>query len=141
MTVENWDPNAAKPQGGAGQLTPAQLARLLEAACRLDTPRFGLDAGAAGELAPLARHGSDGAAVDWAAAVQPLGDDDVIALIRLFTLAESALSGWEAGERSPVIPLARELKRRGSYPADLTAWIKANSQNRFLPYGSLMDRL
>jgi hypothetical protein len=141
MTVENWDPNAMNPEGGARQLTQAQLARLLEAACRLDTPRFGLDAGAAGQLAPLARHGSDGAGVDWDRAAQPLGDEDVIALVRLFTLAESTLSGWEAGDRSPVIPLARELKRRGSYPAELTAWIKANSQNRFLPYGNLMDRL
>jgi hypothetical protein len=141
MTVENWDPNAAKPDLGARHLAPDQLARLLEAACRLNTPRFGLDAGAAGELAPLARHGTDGAGVDWARAAQPLGDDDVIALIRFFTLAESTLSGWESGDRSPVIPLARELKRRGSYPTELTAWIKANSQNRFLPYGSLMDRL
>ena len=40
-----------------------------------------------------------------------------------------------------MIPLVRELKRRGAYPAELTAWIKANTDNRFLPYGNLMDRL
>lgn len=141
MTVESWDPSAGQAGGGTPRVTPATLARLLEAACRLETPRFGLDTSAAGELAPLARHGGAGSDVDWAAAAESLSDADVVALIRLFTLAESRLTGWESGERSPVIPLARELKRRGSYPAELTAWIKANSDNRFLPYGSLMDRL
>lgn len=141
MTVESWDPNAGQSGDGPPRLTPESLTRLLEAACRLETPRFGLDASAAGELAPLARHGGAGSDLDWGAAADTLSDEDVVALIRLFTLAESQLTGWEAGEQSPVIPLARELKRRGSYPADLTAWIKANSDNRFLPYGSLMDRL
>ncbi len=70
-----------------------------------------------------------------------LGDDEVVALIRLFTMAESALPGWKAGDASPVIPLAAVLKQRGSYPADLTAWIRAHSDNRFLPYGNLMNRL
>jgi hypothetical protein len=40
-----------------------------------------------------------------------------------------------------VIPLARLLKSRGDYPEDLTAWIRAHTGNRFLPYGSLLDRL
>ena len=53
---------------------------------------------------------------------------------RLFTLLASV-------SFAPVIPLVAELKRRGDYPNDLTAWIKANTDNRFLPYGSLMDRL
>ena len=51
------------------------------------------------------------------------------------------LPNWEALGRSPVIPLVAELKRRGRYPRELTGWIKANTTNRFLPYGSLLDRL
>jgi len=134
MTVESWDPGAASPR-----LDDRTIETLLDAAGRLETPRFGLDAGRAGELAPCARH--EAGACDWAAAARTLRDDDILALIRLFTLAENALSGWEAGDASPVIPLARELRRRGSYPDDLTGWIKANTDNRFLPYGNLMDRL
>ncbi|MEQ8857018.1 MAG: hypothetical protein RIC56_00085 [Pseudomonadales bacterium] len=134
MSVENWDPNA----GAAARLDDRALRRLLEAAGRLNELRFGLDAAAAGDLAPLAR---DGAGVDWAAAGEPLSDADIVALIRLFTRAEKVLAGWESGDASPVIALARELKRRGRYPAELTAWIRANSDNRFLPYGNLMDRL
>ena len=133
MSVESWDPGAARPR-----LDAANLARLVEAAQHLDEPRFGLDQVTAGRLAPLARHA---AGADWEAAAHSLEDGDIVALIRLFTLAESALSGWEAGAQSPVVPLAAALKRRGSYPGDLTAWIRAHSDNRFLPYGSLMDRL
>jgi hypothetical protein len=40
-----------------------------------------------------------------------------------------------------VIAIVRELRHRGSYPKELTAWIKAHTTNRFLPYGSLADRL
>lgn len=134
MSVESWDPAA-----GPIRLDQPAIDALLAAAGRLDEDRFGLDAEAAGDLARVARH--DGTACDWAGAARELDDAALLALIRLFTLAEGRLSGWEAGDASPVIPLARELKRRGGYPADLTAWIKANTRNRFLPYGSLMDRL
>lgn len=135
MSVESWDPGA-----GSVSLNEDRIERLLGAAAHLDRPRFGLDAEAAGELAPLARHAAGGR-VDWAVAAAGLDDEQIVALIRLFTLAEASLSGWEGGDASPVIPLAGELKRRGRYPAELTAWIRANSDNRFLPYGNLMDRL
>lgn len=60
---------------------------------------------------------------------------------RALTLAEEAIPGCEAGAKSPVIALARTLRARRDYPDDLTPWIKRVSSNRFLPYGSLMDRL
>ena len=60
---------------------------------------------------------------------------------RALTLAEETIPGCEAGARSPVIALARILRDRGDYPHDLTSWIRRVSSNRFLPYGSLMDRL
>lgn len=135
MSVESWN-----PKGPEVRLDEAVVGRFLDAAGRLEEPRFGLDRVASGELAPLARHRS-GESADWAAAAAPLTDAQLVALIRLFTLAEATLPGWEAGDASPVIPLAAELKRRGTYPADLTAWIKANTDNRFLPYGNLMNRL
>jgi hypothetical protein len=39
------------------------------------------------------------------------------------------------------VPLVALLKSRAAYPSELTRWIKTNTSNRFLPYGSLMDRL
>ena len=132
MSVESWDPSAA-----GVQLSHEKTNRLLAAAKRLEESTFGLDETEINSLAPLSRQGS----VDWVAAGVDLADSELIALIRLFTLAEEKFALWEGGANSPVIPLAAELKKRGSYPDDLTAWIKAHTSNRFLPYGSLLDRL
>ena len=132
MSVESWDPGAANTR-----VTADDLARLLQAAQALDEPDFGLAELEVARLAALARHPD----VDWVEPAADLGDAELLALVRLFTKAEAAFPSWQAGAKSPVIVLAAELRRRGSYPAELTAWIKANTDNRFLPYGNLMDRL
>lgn len=132
MSVESFDPGANAPA-----LTRDVVAELLEAAERLEENDFGLTESRVAELAGLARNDHR---ADWAAMASSLDTGDIVALIRLFTLAER-LPGWDAGPRSPVIALAAELKGRDAYPADLTRWIRANSDNRFLPYGSLLDRL
>ena len=68
--------------------------------------------------------------------VRALDSDATISLIRLFTLLEEQVSGWEAGNKSPVISLVKMLKERGDFEADLRKWIKSNTKNRYLPYGS-----
>lgn len=132
MSVEPFDPGAT-----ALRLDATVVEELLTAAGQLQATDFGLARDRIASLAVVARH--DGA-VDWRAAAEGLSSGQLLALLRLFTLAER-LPGWESGARSPVIVLAAVLKQRGDYPEDLTAWIKANTDNRFLPYGSLMDRL
>ena len=132
MPVETFDPLSAKPE-----MSGDILARLLNAATSLDAEAFGLSPEEVTRMAPLVRHGD----VDWRALAANLSDVEVEALIRLFTLAEAAFPAWESGPRSPVIPLVAEMKQRGCYPQALTAWIKSNTDNRFLPYGSLLDRL
>jgi len=77
----------------------------------------------------------------WRRTAEALKSEQLVELIKLFTLAEARLPGWEAGDKSPVITLVTVLKHRGQYPPDLTAWIKGHSENRFLPYGNLMHRL
>lgn len=59
-------------------------------------------------------------------------------LIQFFTLAEVQLPGWDAGADSPVIALAKSLRRRKA-PLDREKllWIKQHSHNRYLPYGPL----
>lgn len=132
MSVEPFDPGAL-----ALTLDSKVIEELLRAAGCLEKEHFGLSRDRVAALSGLARH--DGKA-DWQAAAATLDSKALLALIRFFTLAEQ-LPGWESGARSPVIPLARALKARGDYPDDLTAWIKAHTDNRFLPYGSLLDRL
>jgi hypothetical protein len=48
------------------------------------------------------------------------------------------LPGWEAGAESPVIPLAKILRQRGTrLEKTLLAWLREVSDNRYLPYGPL----
>ena len=72
--------------------------------------------------------------------IEGIDSETLIVWIRVATRAE-AMPGCDAGDKSPVIAMARLLRDRGDYPDTLTAWIRAQSNNRFLPYGSLMDRL
>ena len=62
---------------------------------------------------------------------------DLDHLIRVFTLIE-ALPGWDAGSKSPVIPLVKILKARDQFDPELRKWIKSNTDNRYLPYGSAL---
>lgn len=132
MSVESFDPEAA-----GRRVSQGDLVRLLEAAAHLDEPDFGLSKVEIADLARISQH----PAADWQAPLDGLKDHEVIALLRLFTLAEGTLAGWKAGAKSPVIIMASTLRRRDAYPQELTAWIKNNTDNRFLPYGNLMDRL
>ena len=65
-------------------------------------------------------------------------DRRLVALIRFFTLAEMQLPGWQGGNKSPVIALVKLLKKRNAFPQELRRWIKANTDNRYLPYGSAL---
>ena len=77
----------------------------------------------------------EAAAFDVAAG---LDDGELDDLIRFFTLAEMQLPGWEGGKKSPVIYLVRILKARDAFSSDLRKWIKANTDNRYLPNGSAL---
>jgi len=144
MSVESFDPGAE-----VAQLTSGALTRLLELSEGLPVEvgqgdeyskyidEIGFTALERSSMAGL----MTAPANDWQNAAESLEVGQVEALIRFLTLAEEAIGGWQAGDRSPVIALVKVLKNRGSYDRALTRWIKANSSNRFLPHGSLMDRL
>lgn len=70
--------------------------------------------------------------------VNSFPDDVIIDLIKFFTVAEMTYSGWKAGKKSPVIYLVKILKGRAVFCDELRKWIKNNSDNRYLPYGSVL---
>lgn len=131
MSLGTWDPSADQTPS----LDADNIARLLEATAS-EQEDFGLSTQEVSTLAPSVRDGAI-----WKAAVADLTDPELTALIRLITAGEMRFDAWKADANSPVIVLAAELRRRGSYPDELTAWIKSTSNNRFLPWGSLLDRL
>jgi hypothetical protein len=72
----------------------------------------------------------------WAVPCETLSNTEIEHLIRFFTIAEMQLSGWEAGDKSPVIALIKLLKAREAFPEKtFIRWIKQNTDNRYLPYG------
>lgn len=74
----------------------------------------------------------------WYALAEQLSTTEIEHLMRFFTCAEQ-LPGWQAGANSPVIWLGKTLKQRGAgISKPLTLWIRAHSDNRFLPHGPLL---
>jgi len=132
MSVGVW-----KPGGGAESrvVNPALLDRFLRLANGLSGA---VDAGML-DAAELANENwvMKAGPTAWEAA-RALDSDMAISLVRLFTLVEEQVSGWEAGNKSPVISLAKILKERGDLEADLRKWIKSNTKNRYLPHGSAL---
>jgi hypothetical protein len=73
----------------------------------------------------------------WHTAAESLPENDLLHLIRFFAVAEN-LPGWEAGADSPVIPLAKILRQRGTrLDRPLLQWLREVNDNRYLPYGPL----
>ena len=112
--------------------------KILDVAIKaLGQPQLGLSADQQNSIRQAVR----AAAESWRDFAQEQPSAEITNWIRALTRAEMMLSGFELGARSPVIALIRLLKQRDEYPDDLTEWVKENTDNRFLPYGSLLDRL
>ena len=77
----------------------------------------------------------------WMKFVENEPSETIVAWVRVLTLAEKNLPNCETGKATPVLALIAVLKSRDAVPSDLFQWIKANTKNRYLPYGDLMDRL
>jgi hypothetical protein len=137
MAVDTFDPQQFDPSSSKSSLDTALVDRAVS--CALAQPSAGAELSLTSEevfaLAPLVVHAG------WLDAGQELTSDSLVALIRLFTLGEGQFSTWQAGAKSAVVKLVRVLKQRGEMTPELTRWIKANTDNRFLPHGDLMDRL
>ena len=75
---------------------------------------------------------------DWYAVADALETGRLVALIKALTVAERIVPGFKAGSVSAVIWLFRKLAER-AYPESgaLASWIVANTDNGYLPYGSL----
>jgi len=120
-------------------LSEQVLSRLVACAMadRLDEPGMGLTQVEVSSFAPLMQLKWN----LWSSLLMSLNTEQLIALARFLTLAEERLTGWQSGANSPVIAIAKVLRAENSWPDDLTEWVRENSTNRFIPHGSLMDRL
>ena len=134
MSLGTWNPKLEQA-GSSVLLQTALLERLISFAQQdqLADLENVLDAQDKQRLAPLMTMDHD----TWRAAAEPLPDADLLHLIRFFAVAEN-LPGWAAGAKSPVIPLAKILRHRGSrLDKPLLQWLREVNENRYLPYGPL----
>ena len=134
MSIGSWDP-AADAAAHSVQIEASTLERFikLSATQQLEQLEQHLSGDESQQLSGLMQMDS----APWLIAAQPLSDDDLLHLIRFFAAAEN-LPGWEAGEKSPVIALAKTLRKRGvKLDKDLLRWLRSVNDNRYLPYGPL----
>lgn len=134
MSLGSWDP-AAEAQAQHQQLATPILARLIAYSTndQLDQLEQQFEGDESQVMSGLMK--VDHSA--WQKAGEALSDDDLLHLIRFFAVAEN-LPGWEAQEKSPVIPLAKCLRKRGvKLDRALLQWLREVNNNRFLPYGPL----
>ena len=134
MSIGSWDPTAGAAQADV-ELTPALLSRLADFSRneQLDSLDTALDDNEKQTLAALMQEDHD----NWRTASESLDSAEILHLVRFFAMAEN-LPGWEAGDKSPVIPLARTLRQRGErLERDMLLWLREVNDNRFLPYGPL----
>lgn len=134
MSLESWDPNVASVDATILS-EPGLLQRLasFDRENHLEQLDQLLGEEDRQRLAGLMKIGHD----TWRSTADPLPDEELIHLIRFFAAAEN-LPGWEAGAESPVIPLAKVLRKRGTrLDKELLQWIREVNENRFLPYGPL----
>ena len=136
MSVNSFDPQQFDPSQASAELGNALVEQAISAAHAQDEgAQRCLTTAEVAALVPAITHAG------WSAAAQDLSTQDLVALIRLFTLGEGQFSSWQAGAKSAVIKLVRIMKARKEMTPELSAWIKTNTDNRFLPHGDLMDRL
>ena len=131
MTVDSFDPQAMN-----SAVTAAQVAHwlLLAYRCGLDGDSPLIDAVEPDLTASILLPG-------WDLAGAELSDAELESLVRLFTLGEMQHGSWQAGAKSPVVPLVKVLKQRGKFDPALARWIKDHTTNRFLPHGDLSAML
>lgn len=78
-------------------------------------------------------------AATWMTTCSDWARPSIWQLIQFFTVIEQQNALYNAGDKSPVIGLNKLLKQRQQpLSRDEVLWIKAHSDNRFLPNGPLL---
>jgi hypothetical protein len=73
----------------------------------------------------------------WQECFETLTLTELLHFIQLFTLAEQHLPNCHAGADSAVIPAFKKYRGLLGQPdPDLLRWLRQQSDNRFIPYGS-----
>ena len=128
MSVGSWQP---EPQS-LNTLNQEQVNPLLEKLAA-DNGSLAWVAESVDWVEPLAK--ADKKA--WTELSASLEANQLIPLIRFFTLVEKE-QNWDLADKSPVIPLFKQLKKSEGLNRELVQWVKSHTDNKFLPFGPLL---
>ena len=128
--VGQWNPKSV-------ELDAVHAKLLTKAAANLQETNLGLDENELGTLRPVLRRERP----VWESFASAQESELLVGWVKALTLLERDVTGFELGDKSPVITLHKILKSRGNLPNGLTDWIKQHTNNRFLPYGNLFERI
>jgi hypothetical protein len=132
MSVGVWDPNAK-----AAKLDAEIVVRMVDWGKQADAKPLSelLSEEEQSQYAPLMHVEAD----KWSAVIKGLDNEQLWQLICFLTIAEMSFPAWRSDEQSPVITIATELKTRGKpLNKEQLLWIRAHSDNRFLPHGKVV---
>ena len=74
----------------------------------------------------------------WLIALEHYNSEQLKALLRFFVRAEMLVPGCEVGDQSPAIWANKLLRQRGDrLTKEDPLWIRENTNNRFIPNGSI----
>ncbi|BCE02563.1 hypothetical protein [Marinicellulosiphila megalodicopiae] len=74
----------------------------------------------------------------WKTNVDHLNDEQLTQLMKVFTLLEVKVDDFACLDKSPVVWIGKLLKSRKAFPEKrIIDWMKANTDNKFIPHGSL----
>lgn len=125
MSTATWEPSPAN-----FDLSPAMLSELLKWIASNESA----DAG----NCPFSwLNDAAKSSPQWQNLVTQLDDASLISLIRFFTCAEEE-AGWNLKDKAVVITLFKALRKRSGTDKELVKWVKANSSNKFLPFGAVL---
>lgn len=134
MSLGSWDPEAESAATRI-EIDPSTLERLV--AYSSDDQLDSLEQLISGDDSQVLSGLMKLEHPQWLETADSLPDETLLHLIRFFTVAEN-LPGWEAGANSPVIPLAKSLRKRGvRLDKAMLQWMRQVNPNRYLPYGPL----
>jgi len=140
MSVGSWTPDTASTAAAPGTIDIAVLQVFIDLSRQeqLDDLKSALAAHDSSWLTEQ-QHLMQQEYDTWFQTCDSMDNEAIHHLIRFFTLAEMQLTGWDAAEKNPVIPLVKLLKKRGEkLSKDTKLWIREHSSNRFLPNGPVL---
>ena len=129
MSIGSWEPSQSISlnQADLDQLLTLTDEQILDIQNQFDSAFFN-------RIKPLMKQ----KLAFWKEQVSALNDAQLTQLMKVFTLLENNVDDFACLDLSPVIWIGKILKSRKAFPEkSVIDWIKSNTDNKFLPHGSL----